>query len=69
MWITQFFLAKEDDINYIFDYFNSFHKNLKITLDRFEDSNVHLDISIDKTDTDFTTAYTGQCSDFNNSLL
>ena len=46
-------LAKEDDINYIFGKFNSFHKNLKFTVDRFEENNVHfLDIAIDKIDTD-----------------
>ena len=27
-----FLLAKEDDINYIFGKFNSFHKNLKLTV-------------------------------------
>ena len=33
-------LAKEDNVNYIFGKFNSFHKNLKFIMDRF-DNNVH----------------------------
>ena len=46
-------LAKKDDKNYIFDKFNSFHKNLKFTMDRFEDSNLYfMDIIINKTNTD-----------------
>ena len=63
-------LAKEDDVIYIFGEFNSFHKNLKFTMDRF-DNNVHvLNIVIDKTDTDFhyMPTHTGQYSSFNNSL-
>ena len=34
-------LAKEDGIKYIFDKFNSFHKNLKFTMNRFEDNNLY----------------------------
>lgn len=45
--------AKQDDIKYIFNKFNSFHKNLKFMMDRFEDNSVHfLEITIGKTDTD-----------------
>ena len=33
-------LAKEDNVNYIFGKFNSFHKYLKFIMDRF-DNNVH----------------------------
>ena len=58
-------LAKEDDINYIFNKFNSFHKNLKFTMDCFDNSNLHfLDIAIDNIDTDlyYKPTYTGQYS-------
>ena len=42
-------LAKDEDIMYIFDKFNSFHKNLKFTTDRFDDNNIDfLDTVIDK---------------------
>ena len=61
-------LAKEDDINYIFGKFNSFHKNLKFKMDRFDDNSVHfLDIAIDKTDIDlyYKPTHTGQYSGFN----
>ena len=64
-------LAKEDGINYIFDKFNSFHKNLKFTMNRFEDNNLYfLDIPIDKTDTELycKPTHTGQYCDFNCSL-
>ena len=34
---------------FIFDKVNSFHKNLKFTIDRFDDNNIHfLDIVINK---------------------
>ena len=40
-------LTKEDDIKYIFDMFSTFHKNLKFTMNRFEENNVHsLDIKL-----------------------
>ena len=43
-----FLLAKEEDIMFIFDIFNSFHENLKFTIDRFDDNNINfLDIAID----------------------
>ena len=64
-------LAKEDDIKYISDMLNSFHKNLKFTMDRFEVNNVHFfDITIDKTDTGlyYRPTRIGQYSDFNCSL-
>ena len=34
-------LAKEDDIMFIFDEFNSFHENLKFTIDSFDNNNIH----------------------------
>ena len=34
-------LAKEEDIMFIFDKFDLFHKNLKFTIDRFDDNNIH----------------------------
>ena len=47
------FLAKDDEIKYVFDKFNSFHKNLKFTKNHFVGNNVHfLDITIEKADTD-----------------
>ena len=46
-------LAKEEDIKFIFDKFSSFHKNLKFTIDRFDDNNIYfLDIVINKNKTD-----------------
>ena len=42
-------LAKEEDITFIFDNFNSFNKNVKFAIDRFDDNNIHiLYIAIDK---------------------
>ena len=64
-------LAKEDDIKNIFDKFNSFHKNLILSMDPFEYNNVYfLDIPIDKTDTDlyYKPTHTEQYRDFNCSL-
>ena len=38
---------------FIFDKVNSFHTNLKFTIDRFDDNNKHfLDIAIDKNKTE-----------------
>ena len=34
-------LPKEVDIVFIFNKFNSFHKNVKFTIDRFNDNNIH----------------------------
>ena len=64
-------LAKEDGIKYIFDMFSTFHKNLKFTMNRFEENNVHsLDITIDKTDTGlyYKLTHAGRYSGFNYSL-
>ena len=64
-------LAKEENIMFIFDKFNSFHKNLKFTIGRFDDNNTHfLDIAIDKSKTDFyyKPTYTGQYSDINSNV-
>ena len=58
-------LAKEDDM-YIFDKYNSFHKNFKFTKHTFDDNNIHfLDIAIDKSKTDlyYKPTHTGQYSD------
>ena len=64
-------LAKEGDIKFIFDKFNSFHKNLIFTIDRFDDNNIHfLCITIDKNKTDlyYKPTHTGQYSDINNNV-
>ena len=46
-------LAKEDDIDNIVQQFNAFDDNLKFTIDKFTDNNVHfLDIKIDRNETD-----------------
>ena len=38
-------LAKEEDINYIFNKFNPFHPSLQFKIDRFDNGKVHcLDI-------------------------
>ena len=34
-------LAKEEDIVFIFDKFNSFYKNFKFTIYRFDDNDIH----------------------------
>ena len=60
-------LAKEDGIDNIVQQFNVFHDNLKLTIDKFTDSNVHfLDIKIDRNETDLfcKTTNTGQYIDF-----
>ena len=42
-------LAKEEDIDNILKRFNSFDKNLKFTIDKFIDNNIHfLDIKINR---------------------
>ena len=47
------FLAKDDEIKYVFDKFNSFHKNLKFPKNHFVDNKVHfLNITIETADTD-----------------
>ena len=46
-------LAKEDDIDNIVQQFNAFDDNLKFTIDKFADSDVHfLDIKVDRHKTD-----------------
>ena len=60
-------LAKEDDIDTIVQQFNVFHDNLKFTIDKFIDSNIHfLYIQIDRNETDlfYKTTHTGQYIDF-----
>ena len=64
-------LAKEEDIMFIFDKFNSYHVNFKFTIDRFDDNNIHLlDIAIDKNKTDlyYKPTHTGQYSDLNSNV-
>ena len=64
-------LAKEESIIFIFDNFNSFHKNLKFTIDRIDDNNIHfLGIIINKNKTDlyYKPTHTGQYSYINNSV-
>ena len=64
-------LPKEEDIMFIFDKFNSFNKNLKFAIDRFDDNNIHfLYIAIDKNKTDvyYKPTYTGQYSDINSNV-
>ena len=52
MLVIPFYKQKEDNM-FIFDKVNSFHTNLKFTIDRFDDNNKHfLDIAIDKNKTD-----------------
>ena len=63
-------LAKEEDINYIFNKFNSFHPSLQFTIDRFDNDKVHfLDISFDKNKTDlyYKPTHTGQYSDISSN--
>ena len=64
-------LPQEEDIMFIFDKFNSFNKNLKFAIDRFDDNNIHfLYIAIDKNKTDvyYKPTYTGQYSDINSNV-
>ena len=64
-------LAKEEHIMFIFDKFNSFHKNLKFTIDRFDYNNIHLlDMAIEKNKTDFyhKPTHTDQYSDINSNV-
>ena len=64
-------LPQEENIMFIFDKFNSFNKNLKFAIDRFDDNNIHfLYIAIDKNKTDvyYKPTYTGQYSDINSNV-
>ena len=59
--------AKEDDIDNIEQQFNAFDDNLKFTIDKFTDNNVHfLDIKTDPNETDlfYKTTHTGEYIDF-----
>ena len=63
-------LAKEEDINYIFNKFNPFHPSLQFTLDHFDNGKVHfLDISIDKNKTDlhYKPTHAGKYSDISSN--
>ena len=53
-------------MKYTFDKFNSFHKNLKFKMERFEDKNMHfLDTTINiDTDLYYKPTHTGKYSDF-----
>ena len=60
-------LVKEDDIDNIVQQFNAFDDNLKFTIDKFTDSDVHfLAIKIDhnRTDLFYKTTHRGQYIDF-----
>ena len=60
-------LAKEDGIDNIVQQFNAFDDNLKFTIDKFTDSDVHfLAIKIDRNSTDlfYKTTHRGQYIDF-----
>ena len=62
-------LAKEKDIVNIMKEFNSFDKNIKFTMDKFDNGKVHfLDIKINCCETDLycKSTHTGQCSDFSS---
>ena len=63
-------LAKEEDINYIFNKFNPFHPSLQFTLDHFDNGKVDfLDISIDKNKTDlhYKPTHAGKYSDISSN--
>ena len=56
---------------FIFDKFNSFHKNLKFTIDCFDDNNIQfLKIATNKNKTNlyYKATYTGQYSDLNSNI-
>ena len=62
-------LAKEKDIFNIMKEFNSFDKNIKFTMEKFDDGIVHfLDIKINRCETDLycKSTHTGQYSDFSS---
>ena len=62
-------LAKEKDTVNIMKEFNSFDKNIKFTMDKFDDRIVHfLDIKINRCETDlyYKSTHTGQYSDFSS---
>ena len=60
-------LVKRQDIDHVFAKLNSFHPNLRFTVDPFLDNKVHfLDLSIDRTSTDIyhKDTHTGQYTHF-----
>ena len=63
-------LLKEENIDYIFNKFNAFHKNIQFTIDYFPDNHVHfLDITINKNKTDlyYKPTHTGQYSNITSN--
>ena len=66
-YVDDTLLLAKDDIDNIVQQFNAFDDNLKFTIDKFTDNNVHfLDIKIDRNETDlfYKTTHTGQYIDF-----
>ena len=64
-----FVLGKEKDIVNVMKEFNPFDKNIKFTMDKFDDGIVHfLDIKIIRCETDlyYKSTYTGQYSGFSS---
>ena len=62
-------LVKDKDINYIHKRLNSFDKNIKFTVDTFQNSNAHfLDIKVNKNHTDiyYKDTHTGQYTSFHS---
>ena len=62
-------LAKPEHVQQILQTFNGFHKNLRFTVDTFDDGNVHfLDIAIERTTTDvyYKDTNTGQYVSFDS---
>ena len=60
-------LIKHENIDRVLSLLNSFHPNLRFTVDHFPDNNVHfLDLSIDKNSTDifYKDTHTGQYTHF-----
>lgn len=60
-------LVKREDINHVLYKLNSFHPNLRFTVDHFTDNNVHfLDLSINKNSCDiyYKDTHTGQYTHF-----
>ena len=56
---------------FIFDKFNSFHKNLKFTIDCFDDNNIQflkIPTNKNKTNLYYKATYTGQYSDLNSNI-
>ena len=62
-------LMKRSDLDHVLRKLNSFHRNLKFTVDDFSDGNVHfLDLLIKKNSTDvyYKDTHTGQYTHFNS---